>query len=77
MIDERETKAGSTARAHHAGDGTAAAPRRRRMPAKRKREAVLRILRGENLELVSRTSASPPPIRAVGVTASWRQAQHH
>jgi len=67
MTDERSTKAGSTERAHHAGDGEPAAPRQRRMSAQRKQEAVLRILRGEDLELVSRD---------LGVTAAalsgWR-----
>ena len=46
MTDERSTRAGSTERAHHAGDGEAAAPRQRRMSAQRKQEAVLRVLRG-------------------------------
>ena len=81
MTDERSTKAGSTERAHHAGDdeGQAppvraqprmpAAPRQRRMSAQRKQEAVLRVLRGEDLELVSRD---------LGVTAAalsgWRDS---
>ena len=67
MTDERNTTAGSTKRAHHAGDGEPAAPHPRRMSARRKQEAVLRVLRGEDLELVS---------REVGVTAAalsgWR-----
>lgn len=54
MTDERETTAGLTERAHHADDGKPAVPRQRRMSAKRKEEAVLRILRGEDLEAVSR-----------------------
>jgi hypothetical protein len=58
---------GPAARAHHAGgDGPTPAPRRR-MLAGRKQEAVLRLLRGEDLELVS---------RELGVTAAelsgWR-----
>jgi hypothetical protein len=58
---------GPAARAHHAGgDGPTPAPRRR-MSAGRKQEAVLRLLRGEDLELVS---------RELGVTAAelsgWR-----
>ena len=45
---------GPAERAHHAGgDGPTPAPRRR-MSAGRKQEAVLRLLRGEDLELVSR-----------------------
>mgnify|MGYP001813078215 CR=1 FL=1 len=57
MTNEQRTKAGVSERAHHAGDETPAAPRRRRMSAGRKQEAVLRILRGEDLELVSRELA--------------------
>src|SRR5690348_9515750 len=61
--------AGPAERARHAGgDGPAPTPRRR-MSAGRKQEAVLRLLRGEDLELVS---------RALGVTAAelsgWREA---
>jgi len=45
---------GPAERARHAGgDGPTPEPRRR-MSAGRKREAVLRLLRGEDLELVSR-----------------------
>jgi hypothetical protein len=56
-------------RARHAGgDGPAPEPRRR-MSARRKQETVLRLLRGEDLELVS---------RELGVTAAelsgWREA---
>ena len=44
---------GPAERAHHAGgDGPTPEPRRR-MSARRKQEAVLRLLRGEDLELVS------------------------
>ena len=55
-------------RARHAGgDGPTPEPRRR-MSAGRKREAALRLLRGEDLELVS---------RELGVTAAelsgWRE----
>jgi len=69
MTDEREIKAGLTERAHNAGDGKPAAPRQRRMSAKRKREAVLRILRGEDLELVSRD----PGVTAAGLSG-WRDS---
>ena len=69
MTDERKTKSGLTERAHHAGDGSPAAPRQRRMSARRKQEAVLRVLRGEDLELVS---------REIGTTAAdlsaWRDS---
>lgn len=54
MTDERSREAGLPERAHHAGGGKPAAPRQRRMSAQRKQEAVLRVLRGEDLELVSR-----------------------
>ena len=66
--------AGPAERAHHAGEA-GPAPRgsdwrgRRRMSAKRKQSAVLRLLRGEDLELVS---------RELGVTGAelsgWREA---
>src|SRR3954470_22883292 len=60
---------GPAERARHAGgDGPTPEPRRR-MSAGRKRDAVLRLLRGEDLELVS---------RELGVTAAelsgWREA---
>lgn len=67
MTDEQSAKAGLAERAQHADDGKPAAPRKRRMSARRKQEAVLRILRGEDLDLVS---------REIGVTAAdlsaWR-----
>lgn len=69
MTDEWSTKAGSAERADRAGDGEPAAPRQRRMSAQRKQEAVLRVLRGEDLDLVSRD---------LGVTAAalsgWRDS---
>ena len=60
---------GPAERAHRAGgDGPTPEPRRR-MSARRQQEAVLRLLRGEDLELVS---------RELGVTAAelsgWREA---
>ena len=67
MTDTTTRGAGPAARAQR-GDGPAPA-RRRRMSAKRKQSAVLRLLRGEDLELVS---------RELGVTAAelsaWRDA---
>src|SRR6056300_798127 len=69
MMDELSAKAGLTERAHHAGEGKPATPRKRRMSAQRKQEAVLRVLRGEDLELVSRD---------IGATAAdlsaWRDS---
>ena len=58
---------GSAERASYAGVVGPTPEPRRRMSARRKQEAVLRLLRGEDLELVS---------RALGVTAAelsgWR-----
>jgi hypothetical protein len=69
MTDAERAKAGVSERAHYAGDDTRAAPRKRRMSARRKQDAVLRILRGEDLELTSRD---------LGVTAAdlsgWRDS---
>lgn len=53
MDEEFGKVSGPSERAHHAGeDGPDTL--RRRMSARRKHEAVLRLLRGEDLELVSR-----------------------
>jgi hypothetical protein len=56
-------------RAHHAGADGPTPGHRCRMSARRKQEAVLRLLRGEELELLS---------RELGVTAAelsgWREA---
>ena len=69
MTDTTVRGAGPAERAHHAGGGGPAPERRRRMSARRKQSAVLRLLRGEDLELVS---------RELGVTAAelsaWRDA---
>ena len=74
MTDTKAWGAGPAARAQHAGDGGPAPARddwrnRRRMSAKHKQSAVLRLLRGEDLELLS---------RELGVTAAelsaWRDA---
>src|SRR4051812_6554619 len=60
---------GPAERAHHAGGDGATPEPRRRMSVRRKQETVLRLLRGEDLELVS---------RGLGVTAAelsgWREA---
>src|SRR3954464_14673801 len=60
---------GPSERAHHTGAGGSTPERRGRMSARRKQEAVLRLLRGEDLELLS---------RQLGVTAAdlsgWRGA---
>src|SRR5438067_12033076 len=69
MDDDVGVGAGPAERAPNAGGGGPAPTPRRRMSAGRKREAVLRLLRGEDLELVS---------RELGVTAAelsgWRDA---
>src|SRR4051794_32437758 len=69
MDEETGVGAGPAERAPHAGGDGDAPTRRRRMSAGRKRDAVLRLLRGEDLELVS---------RGLGVTAAelsgWRDA---
>ena len=65
-----KTERGGAADAEISGIGATAAPEReRRMTAGRKRDAVLRLLRGEPLEIVA---------RELGVTAAdlsaWREA---
>ena len=54
MTDTMARGAGPAERARHAGEDGPAPERRRRMSARRKQSAVLRLLRGEDLELVSR-----------------------
>ena len=69
MTETTARGAGPAERAHHAGGDGPAPERRQRMSARRKQSAVLRLLRGEDLELVSRN---------LGVTAAelsaWRDA---
>src|SRR5215211_4783855 len=69
MDEDVGTGVGPAERAHDAGGGGPTPERRRRMSARRKQEAVLRLLRGEDLELLS---------RELGVTAAelsgWREA---
>ena len=69
MDEDVGTGVGPSERAHLAGAGGSTPERRRRMSARRKQDAVLRLLRGEDLELVSRD---------LGVTAAelsgWREA---
>ena len=74
MTDERGKKAGLPQRARHAGAGEPAAPRQRRMSAKKKQEAVLRVLRGEDLEVVSREVGTTAADLS-GATAFWRQVR--
>ena len=69
MTDTTARGAGPAKRAQHAGEGGPAPDRRRRMSAGRKQSAVLRLLRGEDLELVSRELA----VTAAELSA-WRDA---
>src|ERR671918_2758912 len=69
MTDTTVRGAGPAARAHHAGGDGPAPERRRRMSARRKQSAVLRLLRGEDLELVSRELV----VTAAELSA-WREA---
>ena len=63
-------KSGGAADAETSGIGAAAAPaRERRMTAGRKRDAVLRLLRGEPLEIVARELA----VTAADLSG-WRDA---
>ena len=69
MDEDVGTGVGPSERADHAGGGGSTPEGRRRMSARRKQHAVLRLLRGEDLELLS---------RQLGVTAAdlsgWRGA---
>src|SRR5215210_6476133 len=68
MDDDIGVRVGPAERARHAGGDGPTIGHRRRMSAARKRDAVLGLLRGEDLELVS---------RELGVTAAelsgWRE----
>jgi hypothetical protein len=69
MDEAVELGVGPAERAHHAGGDGPTPGHRRRRSARRKQEAVLRLLRGEDLELLS---------RELGVIAAelsdWREA---
>ena len=69
MTDTMARGAGPAARAHHAGGDGPAPDRRRRMSAKRKQSAVVRLLRGEDLELLSRELSVP-----AAELSAWRDA---
>jgi hypothetical protein len=69
MTDTTARGAGAAARAQHAGGDGPAPERRRRMSARRQQSAVLRLLRGEDLELVSRELAVP-----AAELSAWRDA---
>ena len=69
MDEDVGTGVDPSERAQLAGGGGSTPERRRRMSARRKQDAVLRLLRGEDLELLS---------RQLGVIAAelsgWREA---
>jgi transposase-like protein len=69
MNDDVGAGVGPAERATHAGGAGPTPEHRRRMSARRKQDAVLHLLRGEDLELLS---------RGLGVTAAelsgWREA---
>ena len=60
-MDDDIVGVGPAERAQHAGGGGPTPGHRRRMSTRRKQDAVLRLLRGEDLELLS---------RQLGVTAA-------
>ena len=68
MTDTTARGAGPAERAHHAGGDGPAPERRRRMSARRKQDAVLRLLRGGDLELVSRELGV-----AAAELSTWRE----
>ena len=67
MDEEVGVGVGPAERAHHAGGDGPTPGHRRRRSAHRKQEAVLRLLRGEDLELLS---------RELGVTAAELSGWH-
>ena len=60
---------GPSERAHHAGEDGPTPGHRRRMSARRKQDAVVRLLRGEDLELLSRELAV-----TAAELSGWRDA---
>ena len=75
MDEDVGTGVDPSERAHDAGGGGSMPEGRRRMSARRKQDAVLRLLRGEDLELLSRQLGSPPPILVAGGPPSWQLAR--
>ena len=69
MDDDVGVGVGPSERARHAGGDGPTPTHRRRMSARRKQEAVLRLLRGEDLELVSRELAV-----TAAELSGWRDA---
>ena len=79
MTEEQSNKAVEPTCAHDADGKSPATPRQRRMSEKRKQEAVLRVLRGEDLERVSRElGVTDADLRGwrdsfLGEAEPWRQ----
>ena len=69
MDDEVGAGVGSVERAHDAGADGPTPGHRRRMSARRKQDAVVRLLRGEDLELLSRELAV-----TAAELSGWRDA---
>ena len=69
MNDEVGAGVGAVERAHAAGADGRAPGHRRRMSARRKQDAVVRLLRGEDLELLSRELAV-----TAAELSGWRDA---
>jgi hypothetical protein len=69
MKDEMGEGVGPAARAQDAGAGGPTPGHRRRMSARRKQDAVVRLLRGEELELLSRELAV-----TAAELSGWRDA---
>jgi hypothetical protein len=69
MKDEMGEGVGPAARAQDAGAGGPTPGHRRRMSARRKQDAVVRLLRGEDLELLSRELAV-----TAAELSGWRDA---
>jgi hypothetical protein len=69
MNDEVGAGVGRVERAHDAGADGPTPGHRRRMSARRKQDAVVRLLRGEDLELVSRELAV-----TAAELSGWREA---
>jgi transposase len=69
MNDDVGGGVGPAERAQHAGGGGPTPGHQRRMSARRKQDAVRRLLRGEDLELVSRELAV-----TAAELSGWREA---
>ena len=69
MDDDIGVGVGPAERAQHAGGGGPTPGHRRRMSARRKQDVVLRLLRGEDLELLSRELAV-----TAAELSGWREA---